>query len=243
MKNNIFSLFAVCALLLASCSKGYDQNIVDKLDKNSPDYFKVLIEQANYALDDAENAPDLEKWDNDKENEKEAEFLVSACLGIGMTKDDPSFPAELKEDAEKLLKRFDKLADKLNTKESLSLENMSFEESDDNESLNESETSQGSLDRSEFTGTIDNKYRIHMQLDFISETGSYKYLNSGSGDSLSLEIDEYDPETGNIKICEYNDKGSQTGLFEGRFSDDGTINGTFTNYKGKQMTFSVVMIN
>ncbi len=86
------------------------------------------------------------------------------------------------------------------------------------------------------TGLIDGKYSIDMTLDVKNGTGSYFYVKSGSGQSLSLIITQLD-EDGNIVIEEYNDNDEQTGLFEGRINNDGEIQGWFTNYKGKEMPF------
>lgn len=108
MKKFVLIAVAMLTVLVTSCSKGYDQAKVDNIDKESPD-FKVMIEQANYALDDVENAPDLEKWV--KENEKEAESLLGLCLAVSLVENE--LPDNLKEDAQKLAKRYEKIGDKL----------------------------------------------------------------------------------------------------------------------------------
>lgn len=110
MKKFVLIAVAMLTVLVTSCSKGYDQAKVDNIDKESPD-FKVMIEQANYALDDVENAPDLEKWV--KENEKEAESLLGLCLAVSLVENE--LPDNLKDDAQKLAKRYEKIQDKLTT--------------------------------------------------------------------------------------------------------------------------------
>lgn len=108
MKKFVLIAVVMLTVLVTSCSKGYDQAKVDNIDMESPD-FKVMIEQANYALDDAENAPDLEKWLN--ENEKEAISMLSMCFAVSVRENE--LPDNLKDDAQKLAKRFEKIQDKL----------------------------------------------------------------------------------------------------------------------------------
>lgn len=110
MKKFVLIAVAMLTVLVTSCSKGYDQAKVDNIDKESPD-FKVMIEQANYALDDVENAPDLEKWV--KENEKEAESLLGLVMAVSLVENE--LPDNLKDDAQKLAKRYEKNRDKLMT--------------------------------------------------------------------------------------------------------------------------------
>jgi len=112
MKKLAFFAVTMLTVLLVSCQGGYDQAKVDKLDKENPD-FEVMIEQANYALDDAEKAGDIEKWE--KENPKEAESAAAMAIAIALMKEDPSFPKELKEEADKLMERFEKLTSKAKT--------------------------------------------------------------------------------------------------------------------------------
>lgn len=88
------------------------------------------------------------------------------------------------------------------------------------------------------TGIIAGKYPIDMTLDLGNETGTYYYVKNGPGNTLSLHITALDDD-GNIVIEEYNDNGEQTGVFEGRVMNDGKIDGWFTNYQGKEMTFSL----
>lgn len=92
-----------------------------------------------------------------------------------------------------------------------------------------------------FSGIIDGKYKIRMTLRSDGH-GEYYYTKYGPNATLTLIITEL-AENGNIKIEEYNDKGEQTGLFDGRLDSSGEINGWFTNYKGKRMPFYLEQVN
>lgn len=90
-------------------------------------------------------------------------------------------------------------------------------------------------------GTIDNKYDIVMNLDFNNKTGHYYYTRFPDG-NLDLKITYFNRNTGSITIVETNE-GQETGVFEGQVEDGGYIWGTFTNYKGKEMPFSIEIMS
>lgn len=76
------------------------------------------------------------------------------------------------------------------------------------------------------------KYPVQVELNLSSMTGKYRYTKSGSGAYLDLYISSYDPSSGDIYIEEYNDNGENTGIFNGCLHEDGSMTGTFINYKG-----------
>lgn len=86
-----------------------------------------------------------------------------------------------------------------------------------------------------YSGIINGKYKIRMTLNSEGH-GEYYYTKYGPNNTLTLIITELD-DNGNITIEEYNDKGEQTGLFDGLIENNGDISGTFTNYQGKLMPF------
>lgn len=89
------------------------------------------------------------------------------------------------------------------------------------------------------------KYPVEMQLtvdDNGLAEGRYRYTSSGNGGWLSLRGN---CDIGNhwMTLTEFNDKGEQTGTFEGNFGNTHGIvfeyDGVFTNYKGETFSFSV----
>lgn len=86
-------------------------------------------------------------------------------------------------------------------------------------------------------GTINEKYEIVMQItiDYQSISGSYYYIKNGSGNVLGLSGNLSNEK---MNLTEYNEKGENTGLFDGTF-DTICYSGTFTNYKGVKMPFKL----
>lgn len=112
----LFYLVAIAMISLAtSCSSGYDQKKVDALDKNNyteDDYYE-MVKQAGYALDDAEGAKDLAKWEED--NAEEAQSMMGLVMALAICQEaDPNFPKDLNKEVEKLGKRLDKLTAGMN---------------------------------------------------------------------------------------------------------------------------------
>lgn len=97
----------------------------------------------------------------------------------------------------------------------------------------------------EYEGKI-GKYPIGMvitkiQLDTGNVEGKYRYLKSGSGTWLMVH-GRINASTGgyNIELYEQNEKGNQTGIFNGYMDSNGlTINGEFINYKGTKFDFEL----
>lgn len=88
-----------------------------------------------------------------------------------------------------------------------------------------------------FSGKIDNKYKVVMNLtnDDGEITGSYYYTKSGSNNTLRLEGTLLN---GKMQLSEYNHKNENTGIFDGILEED-VFYGTFTNYKGTKMPFEL----
>lgn len=86
-------------------------------------------------------------------------------------------------------------------------------------------------------GTINDRYKIVMQINVesYSVSGSYYYIKNGSDNLLGLS-GYFSKEK--MKLTEYNEKGENTGLFDGTF-DTTCYSGTFTNYKGVKMPFKL----
>lgn len=105
-----FFIIALLTMILASCSGGYDQKKVDALDKKdelSKADYELMIEQANYALDDLDKYGDVQKWAN--ENAKEAESLAGMIVALGFCSElDNQFPESLKDELKALDKRTEK---------------------------------------------------------------------------------------------------------------------------------------
>lgn len=88
-----------------------------------------------------------------------------------------------------------------------------------------------------FKGTINDRYEIVMQItvDGHSISGSYYYTQNGSDNVLGLSGYLSNEK---MKLTEYNEKGDNTGSFDGTF-DAICYSGTFTNYKGIKMPFKL----
>lgn len=90
-----------------------------------------------------------------------------------------------------------------------------------------------------FSGTINDKYEIHMYLDLDSRSGKYYYVRSGSSNCMELqikEIMEFDDQT-IITMEEYNPAGDLCGEWRGTITE-----GTFTGhgeFLGKIMPFEL----
>lgn len=89
------------------------------------------------------------------------------------------------------------------------------------------------------TGSI-GEYPVEMVLEFVNgdvvNSAKYRYTASGSGDWIDLEPDYY---KGYYLFEEYN-HGKSTGSWAGPLDVTGntiTYEGTFTNAKGKQLSF------
>ena len=110
MKKLICFIALAMLVVATSCSGGYDQKKVDALDKDnlSKDDYYEMVKQVNYALDDAEAAKDINKWE--AENKQEAESLAGMVLALGICEsEDPDFPEDLRKDVKKIMNRFEKL--------------------------------------------------------------------------------------------------------------------------------------
>ena len=104
------------------------------------------------------------------------------------------------------------------------------------------------IDELTLSGLINNKYKIEMYLSISDRKGWYRYLKTGSGDKINLEIEDLKETIQGqylMSLREYVN-GESTGYFEGTLSlDDGitepstTYVGTFTNYKGTKMGFDL----
>lgn len=106
-------------MLLAACGSGhYDQKVVDELIDNKENYsekdYKTMVEQLGYALDDAEGAKDLGKWE--EENEQKAVGMMGLYMALNiLSEQDSNFPESLQKDVKSLSKRVNKLTEKVMT--------------------------------------------------------------------------------------------------------------------------------
>ncbi|MDE6460789.1 MAG: hypothetical protein K2K52_08205 [Paramuribaculum sp.] len=94
-----------------------------------------------------------------------------------------------------------------------------------------------------FSGTINDKYAIHMYLDFDTKSGKYYYVRSGSDNCMTLEItdimemdDQYI-----ITMTEYNPSGERCGMWSGTLID-GSLTG-YGEFLGKTMPFELQQCN
>lgn len=95
-----------------------------------------------------------------------------------------------------------------------------------------------SIDRYILKGKINRKYGIMMQIKIEDGvvSGNYYYTKYGSNNTLRL--------TGSLsnekmQLTEYNEKGENTGFFDGILESNSYYHGTFTNYKGTKMSFEL----
>lgn len=102
-------------------------------------------------------------------------------------------------------------------------------------------TASSIIDVAQYSGMIDRKYLIDLNLVWRESgeiTGNYYYVKNGSNAILqlsgSINSDDY------MILKEYNSVGEHTGTFEGKWHSD-TYSGTFTNYRGIKMPFSLVL--
>lgn len=113
LKTTVVAIVAVVLVGLSACQSGkYDQKVVDNLlekeNCTEADY-KTLINQANYALDDAEKSGDLSKWV--KENSEEAMSVVSIAFTLSTQKAfDSDFPSSLDSKVDALTNRIEELS-------------------------------------------------------------------------------------------------------------------------------------
>lgn len=89
------------------------------------------------------------------------------------------------------------------------------------------------------SGLIGGKYAITMDLTVEGGKayGSYYYDKYGSNNRLFFR-GNYDAQTGNLYLEEYNDVGDNSGIFDGQY-DGRVFNGTFTNSKEQTMNFNL----
>ncbi len=88
-----------------------------------------------------------------------------------------------------------------------------------------------------FRGEIDNKLKIHMELDLSSGSGRYYYDKSGAGRCMYLRVVKMDElyDGYYLEIEEYNGSGEYCGVWKGAFT-----NGTFSGigvFLGKSLPF------
>ncbi len=90
------------------------------------------------------------------------------------------------------------------------------------------------------SGKIGGKYAVVMTLDIAGRYGQYYYTRSGSGNSLDLVWDNYDPSTGLLEMHEVAPGGDITGYFTGYLTPDGYA-GMMTNLKGQEFDFTLTL--
>jgi len=96
------------------------------------------------------------------------------------------------------------------------------------------------LDQKEFlmTGTINGTLKIHMNLHFSKKevTGTYYYDKYKTNIKI---IGNYDSEY-NVNMKEFDDKGNNTGVFNGKISSTGEFDGNWSTSNGtKKMPFTL----
>ena len=108
----------------------------------------------------------------------------------------------------------------------------------DNETEEKYYSNNGYTDEIIFKGNINGKYGIMMQIKIEDGvvSGNYYYTKYGSNNTLGL--------TGSLsnekmQLTEYNEKGENTGFFDGILESNSYYHGTFTNYKGTKMSFEL----
>jgi hypothetical protein len=105
-----------------------------------------------------------------------------------------------------------------------------------------SPVSDQSTDEREFAGTINNTLRIRMRLSQSGQTlsGSYAYEKIGK----SLRLNGAMTSDNEFYLNEYDERGTQTGKFDGKFVSEDWIGGTWvsTNTK-KELPFSAWAID
>lgn len=93
-----------------------------------------------------------------------------------------------------------------------------------------------------FEGQIDNKHNIVMKLTSNSGTIYGKYFYKKIGDDIEIKgnIDD----NGIIKINEFDPKGNQTGVFEGKMVNENKIDGVWSKPNGSSsMQFHLIASN
>jgi len=87
-----------------------------------------------------------------------------------------------------------------------------------------------------YTGAIDGKYAVTMQLQCQgnSLSGTYSYDSRGIAIRISGSIDWLAADRGNLTILEYNDKGMVTGFFRGELSGNAIV-GSWSTPDGKRV--------
>lgn len=117
MKKVFFAVMAMFAIVMVSCSSGYNQKTVDdlmaKLEKLGDDQkpseadYKTAIEQLNYAYDEMEKSGDPVKFE--EQNPKIAESVMQLSFIVAMAGFDEDCPESVKKDMEDLSARAKKI--------------------------------------------------------------------------------------------------------------------------------------
>lgn len=87
-------------------------------------------------------------------------------------------------------------------------------------------------------GKLGGKYAVHITIEKGMKTGSYYYDKNGSGATLALKVQDFNPKTGKLILEEQNDKGQVTGTFNGTLSSTSYI-GQMTSFQGKTYDFDM----
>lgn len=90
-----------------------------------------------------------------------------------------------------------------------------------------------------YSGTINGKYGVVMELEIDGSyvSGYYYYTKYGPGNRMSVS-GYLDDDSGRLEMDEFNPDGERTGDFSGLITPY-SYSGTFHNYQGKTMTFSL----
>ena len=115
MKKSVLLFAAMLITAITSYAAdvtGYDQEVVDSLCNTNefhPADWKTMVEQTNYALDDAEKATNKQKWCEENKQEVVSMMGMLMYLGMSSTAYPNQYPEDLRNEIKALIQRGDKI--------------------------------------------------------------------------------------------------------------------------------------